>query len=264
MQKHVTQSHHDPVPSGGELDLVDLLALVARCHEVFGPILDPLHWAPEMTRQERDHYLLRVEEHDLRPEPATGIGGHHPKPVRRHREQLGQVRPNGRGRLRTVEDDERVECRVVAGHHATRLERHAGAPLDRHFAAHDDVHVREGQLRIADALGPNGPAVAGQIGVNEGTARARCLFEIGHCRKRLELELHKLEGVLGDIAVLSHDHRDGLPHEMDLVHGERARRLHGERRVRAQGWEGAGDRPQIRGGKDTFHAYDLERSRLVD
>ena len=74
----VTESVAEPEDAArrvaGDLDLVELPALVARADEVLEAVLGPLDGPAEPHRRVRDQDLLGIEEHDLRAEAAPVSG----------------------------------------------------------------------------------------------------------------------------------------------------------------------------------------------
>ncbi len=73
----VVEREHAPVVVEAHLDLVHLPAfLIDRC-EMLLAVLGPLDGSAQLHRRERDQQLVRVEEHDLRPEAPADVWSDH-------------------------------------------------------------------------------------------------------------------------------------------------------------------------------------------
>ncbi len=86
------QCQHRAVARAGDFDIDLRLPRVVHGHQVFAPILDPLHRPPDVTRRERDEKILGVEL-AARPEAAADVILHHRDGVFRQAHQLGENPP---------------------------------------------------------------------------------------------------------------------------------------------------------------------------
>ena len=197
-----------------DLHVVDLAALLIGRDEVLAPVLRPLHRASERDRGVRDQDLLRVKEHDLRPEAASDVGRHDFHVELGQSEKSGEAVLDGQRRLRRVPDSQDASPSVPLGHHPAGLDRAAAAPLDREPFAPDARGARQRGLRVADGLAEARGAIVGHVGVHPrcpGRERAR---QLGHDRQGLVLHLDERHRV-GD------DEGHHLADVAHLVDGER-------------------------------------------
>jgi hypothetical protein len=73
----VAQGKDAPVGVHGDLDVMDLPALLVGGEQVLVTVLDPLHGTFQVQGGERDQDLFGIEQHDLRPEASPGVGRDH-------------------------------------------------------------------------------------------------------------------------------------------------------------------------------------------
>ena len=183
----------EPVPEpedpagrvAGDLDVVELPALVAGADEVLEAVLGPLDGAAEPHRRVRDQDLLRVEEHDLRAEAAPGVRGDDLDLELRQPEDPRQTVLDGERRLRRAPHPELAGPRVVLRHDAARLDRAAAAPLDVEPLPQDVGRPRERRVWVPHPLGEARRAVPGHVRVDERAAGRRGRLEVGHRRQGL-------------------------------------------------------------------------------
>jgi hypothetical protein len=90
VQEPIAQRQEPPVARGGDLDVVDLLALDAGDQGVLPPALDPLHGPPELHGEGSGHHVFRVV-HALRAEATADIGGRHHADLLFGQTELGRV-----------------------------------------------------------------------------------------------------------------------------------------------------------------------------
>ena len=158
-----------PVASHGDLDVVELPALLARADEVLEAVLGPLDGPAEPHRRVRDQDLLGIEEHDLRAEAAADVRRDRPPPGTPGSPKI-RASPflMGSGACVEVHTRSCAGARVVLGHDAARLDRAAAAPLDDEPLAEHVRGLREGRVRVPHALDDAGGAVPGDVRVDQG------------------------------------------------------------------------------------------------
>src|SRR5262249_54235320 len=96
-------------------DVVHLPALVVDGKEVFGAVFGPFDRAPQLHGGIRDKELVRVEEHDLRPEATAHVGRDHLDRGLGQPEEHGQPAPDGGGGLCRVVHQQPALAGVPAG-----------------------------------------------------------------------------------------------------------------------------------------------------
>ena len=94
------------------------------------------------------------------------------------------------------------------------------------------------------------------------TAFGRCVVDDG--RQRLEVDHDQVGGVLGDVAALGDDERDGVAHEAHLVLGQRRTRHLGDVRADRGVPLLPGTRVQVGGDEHGVHAGECLRLADVD
>ena len=127
----VAQAEDAAVPVDGDLNGVELAALLVRGEQVLATVLGPLHGPGEPDGGERHEDLLREEEHDLGPEAPADVGRDHLDVELGEPEDPRQAVLHGKGRLRRAPHPEGAAARVPLGDDAPRLDRASAAPLDR-------------------------------------------------------------------------------------------------------------------------------------
>ena len=219
-----------PVVIEGHRDVGRLVPRPSGRHQVLATVLDPLHGSRQLRGGEHDAHLLALHE-DLLAEPTAGVPGDGPDPVLRDAEQPGAEGAMFVWRLGRDPHRHLVGAALVLDDDAAGLDRHRGVGLlvDGHF---DDVGRRpedllEHRRRSAVVVDDVAPVrlVHQHVGVGRGEV-------VDHRRQGVDVDDHELAGVLGDVAVLGDDERDGIADEADLPLGQRrSRRL---RRRRAE------------------------------
>ena len=221
VQEPVAQAQDAAVLVDGDLDVVELTALLTRRQQVLDAVLDPLDGPAQAHRRARHQDLLGIEQHDLRAEGAADVGRDH-----LHLE-LGQAedpREPVLDRQRRLGRDPRLErprARVELGHDAAGLDGAAAAPLDPQPLAEHAGGAGKGGIRIAHALHEPARAIGGHVRVHQRRPVGERGFQLGDGGQRLVAHLDQLGGVLGDVAVLRDHERDHLTHVADAVGGER-------------------------------------------
>ena len=192
-----------------DLDFVYLSPLVVDREEVLLPILGPLDRAAQPHRGEGHEQLVGVEQHDLRAEAAAHVRSDDLHAGFREAEQDRQAAANRCRRLGGVVDSELLLRIRPPGPHCSRLHRAGGASLETEMQA---LPVRGGLHRrtdVAHLLQHLRGDVAGYIVVDE-VLRGRCHLRRDHHRQWLVVDLHELGCILGDVATVGHDERDGF------------------------------------------------------
>ena len=206
------------VPSRGEGDLdgVDLLALLGGGEEVLEAILDPLDRPAQAAGQPADERLLRIEAR-LGPEAAAHVRRRdHAHPVLGQVEQIGEHGADRVRRLGGVPDGEGVERLVVARDDAAALHRVAAAAHHPEGLAQRVVGGGEGALGLADALDDVGRDVVAQLVVDQRRAGGERGRRGGDDGQGVVLHLDEVARVLGERARLGDHGRDHLADVADL------------------------------------------------
>ena len=110
--------------------VVDLAALLVGGREVLAAIFGPLDRAAELHGRERHQQLVRVEEHDLRPEASTDVWCDHLHRGLGQAEEHRQAAPDRGGRLGRVIDRELAFAFQPPGPDRSRLQRVGAAALE--------------------------------------------------------------------------------------------------------------------------------------
>ncbi len=204
------------------LDVVNLAAFLVGRDEMLAPVLHPLHRAPERDRGVRDEDLLGIEEHDLRPEAATDVGGHDFHGELGQSEESSEAVLDGQGRLRRIPDAQDAPPGVPLGHDAAGLDRAPAAPFDREPLAQDARGACQRGLRVADRLSEARRPIVRHVGVHPRRAARERGRQVGHDRQGLVLHLDERHRVLGDVTTVRDDEGHHLTDVAHLVYGERA------------------------------------------
>ena len=204
-----------------DLDLVHLPALLVDGGEMLLPVLGPLHRPPELHRGVGHEQLVRVEEHDLRPEPAAHVRRDDLDVRLRQSEQDRQPATNRCRRLRGVEHGElALRCRP-SGPDRPALQRAGGGALKPKV---EPLSVRGGferRIHVADLLKHLGSDVAGNVRVHQVLGRG-CRLGRDDDGERFVLDLHRLGCILGQGPGLGDDERHRLTGVADDVGGQGA------------------------------------------
>ena len=159
MDERVAQRHDLSFAREPQLDLVPLVALLSHGEEMFATRLDEPHRTIERASEERYEDVFGIDD-ALRAEPAADILRHDAHRMLGEPEEARQEPAQDLGRLCRRPHRHLAERGVPAGGDPTRLERHAGAAVQREPLAHH--HVGPGQCArgIADALSEAGRYVS--------------------------------------------------------------------------------------------------------
>ena len=128
-QEPVAHAEDAPVLRQRHLGLVHLSALLRRRVEVLLPILGPLERPLEPHRRPRQQQLLRVEHHDLRPEPAADERRDDAHLRFEQAEHLRQAVPDRNRRLRRVPDRQLLGPRIPFHRDGAVLDRGGDAAV---------------------------------------------------------------------------------------------------------------------------------------
>ena len=179
---------------------------VAAAH-VLEPVLDQLHGAAELARQEAgEHGVLDAALDAIAAADIDILM--HPHPVQRHpqgaRDLVGEL-----GHLDRGPHVQHLAPRVPAGDDAEGLDRHGGAAPPLH-AVGKGVRCRgEGRVHVAPDEAPVEQHVRAVLGMNRDAARLVGGLRIEHERQLLVLDADFLARVLGQRPRLGDD--DGHP-----------------------------------------------------
>ena len=252
-----------PFPIEGQARSRVLVARLTRGHEVLTPVLDPLDGRRDHPRRQHEAHLLTQDE-GLLPEPAAGVAHDDPDALLGHAEETGAELPDLVGHLGR-RPDRHLAARARPLHdESARLHRHRRVRVLTNRLG-DDVRCR-GERRF-DVAGRRPGHLADDVsghGLVDGdlTAVRRGVVDDG--RQRLEVDHHQVGCVLGDVAALGDDERDGVAREADFVLGQR--RTRHLRDVRAD--RGVpllpGTRVQVGADEHGVHAGQVLRLADVD
>ena len=144
-------------------------------------------------------------------------------------------------------------ARQVARHHATRLHRHDGLPVEAERGLDYAGSVREQRrvFGIADIALVG--EIASKVRMGERRVGLQRAGEVAGRRQQRPLDLDQLDRVLRQRAALCHDRDDGLTHEHDAIFRQRILRAHHQARIGLRCLPALADRCQIGGRHDPDH-----------
>ena len=216
----VAEREEGAVPGEGDLDGVDLLALLGGGQEVLEAILDPLDGAAQAAGQPADERLLGIEAR-LGPEAAADVRGRdHAHAVLGQVEEIGEHGADGVRCLGGVPDGEGIQRLVVARDEAAALHRVAAAAHHAEGLAERVVGGGERPLGLADALDDVGRDVVAQLVIDQRGAGGEGGRRGGDDGQGLVVHLDEVARVLGERARLGHHGRDHLADVADLRDGQ--------------------------------------------
>ena len=253
-----------PVRVEADLGLVLDLARVVGGHHRLAALLDPPDGAAELHRGERDQHVFRIQ---LAADAEASAHVHLRQAQRAHgdaedRGQDGAVDVDALGGA----DQVQLAPARVGGHgdEAARLERRRRLARIGEALAHDHGGRVERPVDVADAHRDHRDVVGLGAGKEPRCARGERHRHRGARGEGIVDDVDALERVLGHVAVVGHDQRDGLAHVADHSAGDgglqvplRSRRgAHAVRDHRGPGHVG--------GGEHEPHAGQLEGALGVD
>ena len=265
MQEARLEAEDAAVVAEPDRDVVDLAALLGGADEVLAPVLGPLDRHAQPVGGEGDEDLLGIELDHLDAEAAADVGGDDLHLLEAEVEQQAEAGADtGRGLRRVVHQQPALV--VEAGDDRAGLERHRSAALDVEVPAEHVVRRGQSGVDVAVLLGDAAHHVVGPVAVHQRRVRLGGAREVGDDRQRLVLDADGAGGVLGDVAVLGHDHGDDLADVADLVLGERVLRAGGDDRLVRDDQRQRVREPalEVLVGVDGVDAFDGERAGDVD
>jgi hypothetical protein len=212
------EPEHRTVPAIGELDVHHPVAGMHQRHQVLVTILDVLHRAARLAREQRAHEEIGGTA--LVAEGAADVGADQAQARLRDTERLGE---NGQRQTRPlVVGPERVgvHARVVLGDGAEGLQRGGGVALDLEALAEHAVRPCERVVDVAVGQHVVPQHVRAELGVEEGRVRPDRGLRVEHDGQRLIDDTDVLERVLRGRAIDGGDRRDGLSGEAHAVGGQ--------------------------------------------
>ena len=289
VDQRAAQPANAAVTLDGNLHVPNLIALLRRRDEMLAAVLDPLDRAAQLPCRESDDHLLRVE-HELWAEAAADVGRHDPQPVLVEPEHVAKIAARGMRRLRRRPNRQLLVETVVARHDTATFHGMGDAAMLRQRFGEDvrcagegafDVPVREIELRHEIVFGAR---------MRDGRARHQRRAAIVHRRQIPILDGDRVDGILGEIAIVG-DHGDDRLADVHDLGSRQHRAMQFEPVARrgqrdAQQWIGqppveigrrpdsadawhrarrvAADRADHRVGVRTAHEGDMERAGQVD
>ncbi len=225
-----------------DLDVGVMVAAVRGVQIVLGAILEELHRTAQLLRKPQHQRHVEVDE-DFRAKPAADVRRDDPDLLlgnaehERRDDQLMDVR-----RLRGRPEGVLLGARIVVADRAARLHRGRDQPLVEDALA--DPHLGVGQ-RAVDRLGiraacPVHDDVVRRVLVELRRARLDRLPRVDDRRQLVEVDLDRLQGVIGLVDAFRDDDRDRIADLMHLAQREQPRR--GDVVVDPGGLPGAGKR----------------------
>ena len=254
-----------PVATGGQLDVVPLLARVSRRGHVLAPGLDPLHGRAQAHRQQGDQDLLGVDLL-LHAEAAAHVGSDHADPVLGEPEHVSQDVADSMRPLRGGPHREPPGTEIVVGSHAASLQRHPGVPLNVVPLSRHHLGGSEDRIGVADPHGEVRRDVSRDLVVEQRGAGGDGRLSVGHRIVRLVLDGQRGRAVLGHIAARGDDGGHRLADEAHLADRQRGLAARAQRRVgddRGNVAKAAGRR-EVGRREDAHDAVEIRRRRGVD
>ncbi len=248
-----------------DLDVVHLPTFVGGGDEVLAPVLGELHRPAERPSRERNEDLLRPRVVDLDSEPTADVGRDHVDLAQVESELDRHSGADAGGGLRRGPHLQPVDVGVPTSDRAPSLERRRGAALDGQVELEAVRRGSHGGRRVTDVLLHPGADVAGDVFVDQPRGRPRVL-DAHDGFEQLVVDPDQVDGVLGHVAVVRHDERDGFTYVVDLVLRERVLRAAvGQGRVRDQQRQRIGHRArEVLMGPHGMHPIEVQHPLDVD
>ena len=221
VQEAVPESDHLTRFQRGQLDIVNLRALLRRADEVLATVLDVFHRPVQPHGGHRDQELVRIEEQHLLAEAAAHVGRDDAHLVFVEVENRGEPAAHRDRRLGPVPYRELSGDRIPARRHRPAFHRRRRRAVYLDPNPGDVLGLRKGLIRMAGNLHEVSGDVVRHIGMNERSAVEHGLLEVDLDREGLIVDLDQRGGVLGRVAVDRDHHRDGLADVMDVAARER-------------------------------------------
>ena len=269
MQKHVLDAEDAAVGRERDFGVVRLPALLGSGKEMLEPVFDPFDRAVEFHRRPRDDHFLGVEQHDLRPKAAADERRDHPHLPFAQTEHAGEAVAQEHRRLSGVPYCHLIGARVPVGDYAPGLHRHRRAVIVEKAAADDVLGASARGGIIAAALPDMRCEITRHIVVDRSGRIRQRLFQIDNGRQRIEIDGDIAERILGEVAALRQNHRQGFADMAHFILGERHLRALVEgnvldRRRRHEQRAGSPILAEVVGGVDGDDAVARPRGGYVD
>ena len=197
---------------------VDVAGLPGR-HQVLAPVLDPLQRRGHLARGEHDAHVL-AHRHDLLAESAAGVTHDDAHPLRGNAEQACAERAQFVRRLGGRPQGELARSTPSIRRRA-RASRSAPARRSADRRSHVATCAADGERLLVRRCAAHAARDVVGVGLVHHHAGANGLHEVGDRGQRLVVDVHQLDGVLGDVAALGDDECDRIPDELRLALGQR-------------------------------------------
>ena len=200
----------------GYRNLLD--AGVVGGQEVLPTVFNPLHRSGQELGGHQHRHVLSAHEH-LLAETATHIAEVDHHLVLSDAQHPGAHKLDLMGALGGGPHLHHPGVRLPGGHDAPGLHGHVGLAVLVPGLGDDVGGIGKGLLLGRIGHGQIVGQVASQLGMDEVLRVGRGLV-VHHRVERLELHLHQIEGILGDVAAVGHHHHIGVAHEAHVAVGQ--------------------------------------------
>ena len=146
----IAQREDAAVVVEADLDIVDLVARMARAHQVLAAVLDPLHRPPQPARQEWDQQVLRIDV-PLEAEAAADVEGDAADARFRHLQHRSRLAPHPMHDLGRRPDRHRIGARVMEADDAAAFHGRRGVAVMMKAAFELVRRARERGRKVAFA-----------------------------------------------------------------------------------------------------------------
>jgi len=173
----VVEREHTPVAVEANLDLVHLSPFLVDRGEMLLAVFGPFDGPAQLHRRERDQQLVRVEEHDLRPEAPAHVRGDHVNVRLRKTEEHSETAADRGRRLGGVVDREPVLGLGPSRPYRAALHRARGPALEAQTQVLAMGRGGKRGLHVSRLLQQLRCDVAGDVVVDEvlgGRGHLRC------------------------------------------------------------------------------------------
>ena len=201
------------------------MARLTRRHQVLATVLDPLQRERHLARGQQDAHVFAHRD-DLLAESAAGVAHDDPHALRRDAQQSRGERPQFVRCLGGRPHRQVLRRRFPLDDHAARLHRHRRIDLLVDVCFNNMGRRGENLLVRRRASHPSRDVV-GVCLVDDHVGfggQPNSLSEVGDGRQRVIVDIHQLDGILGDVAALGDDQGNGVADELHLALGQRRTR----------------------------------------
>ena len=256
------QRKDDALAGGGDLEVAVHLARVVGGDEVLAAILDPLDRPADMTRCERNEEVLGIKfAADAKPsadidfDQVDRVFGH-----RQHRREDATIEE---GHFCGAEYDQPALVRVPLGDEAAGLQRHCGETMTVKALAAGVIRLGECRIGIAERYGVSYRAVAAALLEQQRPVLGRGM-PVGERRQPLDVDVDRVEGVLGQRLSIGDDHRDRLADVADLVLGDHRLKIGTARQIGETKRDDRDARADLGRGDHAMHAFARARGARIE